>query len=240
MKENKFIIVGAPRTGTSVICSILNNSGANFGFDNHKAWDRASGDFEHPLLISNYKYLKRRQFFTQFSDQLARWHDQKIQTNLQKILSQVAFIKYPPLCELLPKYIHKLGYNPQLIVIIREFNDFAFSYLSKENCTITELENIYIQTYKTSLISLLIYGGSIVLYNDLIDKTKTKWAKNLAEYSNVPYSTLIEERDKAIHTLKSPDELSKLILSTTCDELYKTYEQYKDVVFSISTKHKMA
>jgi len=227
----KYLVAGGKRTGTTLLCAILANAGADFGFPRNREWFRGSGDYEHPIMVSNYKYLKRSRLTKPFSDSFARRQQLKIQKNMKHVLDQVDYIKYPPLSEYLPLHIKKAGHEVQLLVTIRRFNDFALSALAKGGDSYAQTRDIYLETYKTNLLNLHLYGGSIVTYEQIIDQEAEAWATPLSEATNIPAADLIRARNEIINPTSSKNAINLINLDPECDELYDTYVNLSDRIF---------
>lgn len=220
----KFLIVGTERSGSTMLSGILANSGADFGFEKGRDWYRGSGDYEHPIIVDNFKYIKRSIFFSKFSDRLKRIYNDKVTSHMLSLFNSVSFAKYPPLCYLLPYHVNKAGFDIRLIVIIRKFNDFTVSRISKNGGDFFSSKETYINLYSTALYNLSIFGGCVVCYEDLIDPQKEFWADLLEKTCKLDYDLLIQERNKIIKPTASANNIDEISIDSECDLLYEKYK----------------
>lgn len=237
--EHKFIVLGTPRSGSSLLSAILANAGADFGMDRGLDWYRGSGAYEHAQIIAAYKHLKRAKLFSKVSDSLALREKKKLIRALKKLLSEVSFIKYPPLSEYLPWYFKEAGFEFRVIIIVRSFQEYAVSRVSKEGGDYDFLVREYLRVYKTGLINLEIYGGCIVCYEDLANEG-TEWAAALGEVAGVSTEKLLAERDKLVKPTPLRNKLFSDFEQKEYDELYEVYRSRANIVFqpSSSKQHK--
>ncbi|NJC26660.1 hypothetical protein [Neolewinella antarctica] len=228
----KYLIAGAKRTGTTLLCAVLANAGANFGFPRNREWFRGSGDYEHQLMLDNYKHLKRARSVAAISDRLARREHNTIEANLRTLLEQVDYIKYPPLSEYLPVHVKRTGNDLNLIVVIRKFNDFALSSISKGGGVASDLSSIYLDTYRTHLLNLHLYGGCVLFYEQIVDARETAWTARLSEVTGIDAAALLQARADIIKPTTSSNKIGEVIISEECDELYRTFQQIATEIYS--------
>ncbi len=240
--ETKYLLIGTERSGSSYMSSVLANSGANFGFNTNRQWDRGSGDYEHEILLKAYKNLKRFLFRKTFSDTLAEREAKALIKHIRHLYKQVDFAKYPPLCEYLPHFIDKAGFDLRIIIIIRSFYDYALSHISKNGGgDYLSCKKIYLNMYETSLMNLSLFGGCIVLYEDLINPVQTEWAEIISKVTNLSQEKLIMQRDQTSKPTKPVNDiLQKEFVDAECNEIYNIYLKYRNHVFlpDIKKQHK--
>lgn len=225
MGKIKYLIVGTERSGSTLLSAILANSGADFGIAKGKDWDRASGDYEHKILVGTYKHLKRALLFKKYSDRLTARENRKIIARLVRLYSKVAFSKYPPLSEYLPSHIKKAGFDLRLICVIRKFNDFAISRISKKGGSFDDCKQAYLSTYQTSLLNLSLYGGCIVCYEDVIDLEKVGWATVLESTCHLNSKNLLAERQQLVKPTFLENKIQSINLDQSCTKLYSEYKK---------------
>lgn len=220
-----YLIVGSPRTGTSLICSVLSDAGADFGVSS-ESWSRTGGAFEHPILINSYKYLKRIVSYKKFSDSLARKIENKLSKRIKELFDQVTFAKYPPLSHMLPYYIKKEGYDITVIIAYRKFEDYAMSMLIKNPGTIQKLKEDYIDMYQTALILLNIYGGCAIAYDEITSESESEWIQALANTTGLSSDKLASARsDRNRKSIKGENKFS--LHDPQCDLIYGELNKYK-------------
>ena len=232
----KYLVAGGKRTGTTLLCAILANAGADFGFPRDREWFRGSGDYEHDIMIDNYKYLKRARMAQPVSDSFAARQQRKIEANMKELLSQVDYIKYPPLSQYLPIHMKRAGFDVRLLITIRHFNTFALSAVAKSGGAFSELKDIYLDTYKTNLLNLYLYGGCAVLYEDIVDHEKTDWSERVSQVTGIAAAELLKARDELIKPTKSRNAIGEVTIDRDCDELYATYAELSTKIFEPDRK----
>ena len=98
---NQAVIIGAPRTGTTLLASILSKSGLNSGLKD-QPWDPARGYYEHPLLISCSRDLQKSERLAGFSNSLSRYYRRQASKKLPQLPSDITLLKFPNLSYLIP------------------------------------------------------------------------------------------------------------------------------------------
>lgn len=227
--SNKFLIIGNPRTGSSLLASVLAGAGANFGVKDQQ-WNRKSGAFEHPLLINTYKYLKRMKSSKSYSDRLSRYYSKKVCKNLNTLYNQVDFAKYPPLSHMLPYYCKKAGHEIRVIVSYRKFEDFATSMMIKDGLTYEQLKKDYLEMNYSAIFLLNIYGGCCVSYEELTSMSDLEWIDNLAELCSLEAELISQEINgrKKVITSSNPIQIN----DSECDKVYELLQKYKGKLLS--------
>ncbi len=235
MKDNvKYIVVSTERSGSSMTSAILANAGADFGFEKNREWYRGAGDYEHKEVVDTYKYLKRVLLFQKFSDRLTLKMKKKIVSKMEALYSKVSFSKYPPLSQYLPFYVKQAGFDIRLIVVIREFNDYSISMISKNGKDFETLKETYLSTYRTSLLNLSLYGGCIICYEHITNRENIQWAELVEKTCGLDASKLIAERDKVVKPTFLRNKIQNTVLDKECDDLYKIYKDLSDTLYEPS------
>ncbi|NEN22962.1 hypothetical protein G3O08_05545 [Cryomorpha ignava] len=226
MSDKKvFIVVGSPRTGTSLMCAVLSDAGADFGVSS-ESWNRTGGAFEHPILVGSYKYLKRIVFLKKFSDTAVRKIEKKLSKNIHDLFEQVSFAKFPPLSHMLPYYIKKEGYDVTVILAYRRFEDFALSMLIKNPSSVKKLKEDYIDMYQTGLILLNIHGGCAISYDEIINESETQWIDALAAATHLDRDKIADARFTR-NRKKIEGENKFYLHDPQCDSIYAELNKYK-------------
>ena len=236
----KYLVAGGKRTGTTLLCAILANAGADFGFPRDREWFRGSGDYEHRIMLDNYKHLKRARMAQPVSDNFAAREHRKIEANMKELLNEVDYIKYPPLSQYLPIHIKRAGFDLRLLITIRKFNTFALSAVAKSGGSFNELKEIYLDTYKTNLLNLYLYGGCAVLYEDIVDHASTEWSARVGTVTGIPAEALLRARDELIKPTRSRNAIGDTTIDRECDELYATYDKLAERIFEADLKKQHA
>ncbi|MFH1759257.1 MAG: hypothetical protein ABH822_01695 [Patescibacteria group bacterium] len=221
MKE-KIFIIGAGRSGSSLLAAILHQAGANFNVPVLKKWDRNHGEMEHPDLMAINNWHVRQRIISQImpSKKGAGICKRKRLNLLDRMLKKADFFKIHGWEYLVPE-VFKLGYKPVIIISFRNFNDYMVSLHLKTGDDFQFLADSYFNLNTNSLLQLSLFGGCVIDYNDLIDKQEEGWAIHLSELTGINKSNLLVVRDelaasvrrRANDSLMPRDERCELVLA---------------------------
>ena len=158
MNQNqvRYLIVGTGRSGSSLLSAILADAGANFDIPEISGWDRRSGAYEHPKLISACKWLYRSRKVAPFSDSFKKFCERKIIYNLSELFEAAIFAKYP-MAVGLTHFVSQLGYKPQVILSYRNFFGYSTSMYLKNGISLTDLTKEYEETNTTGFLQLKVF-----------------------------------------------------------------------------------
>ena len=186
----RYFVITAGRSGSTLLCSILADAGANFGLLAPDSWDETGGAFEHPSMwraakcyhdayrISPYRPSWPRKWLWD----LARWRGKR---QLARALDKADFFKAIHI-DLAVQPARKLGYFPRIIISFRPFADQVLSLsgmFSERTASCHEAE--YLRTYQNALLWLQLYGGCVVSCDELTDMRCMDWVQALAETSGL-------------------------------------------------------
>ena len=205
---NKFCIIGTGRSGSSMLANILALSGADFSITPSKEWDMVRGDMEHALAHKAYSYIHKIRFVEE-SFLPASIFLPYYKRKLNKILfdlGDIQYIKSSKLVYVVPE-LAKKNQDIKVIIVYRNFNDYAKSRHAKYGWDMNRMRNEYINAYSTSILQLSIWGGVVVSYNDLTDVKKNEWAESLGALTGLDKEELIRNRDEIVKepTIKKGD-----------------------------------
>ncbi|HTT80536.1 MAG TPA: hypothetical protein VMF86_12735 [Stellaceae bacterium] len=223
-QRERFLVVGAGRTGSSLLCAVLAAAGADFGMPADQVWAADDGAFEHADVT------RAAAWFT-VADRLGavrplwprRWiwdaarHHAKM--HLRHALAAAQFVKGPNL-DLTVQLTAKFGYLPRIVVSHRSFAPQAMSLaLRAAGLDTRAIEAYYLRTYKNALLWLHVYGGCTVDFDDLIDPQKTQWLDAVAEVTGLSRRRMAAARAARLDPGRAPRH-SPPVLSPECERLH--------------------
>jgi hypothetical protein len=223
--RERFLIINAGRTGSSLLCAILAAAGADFGMAADQTWSADDGAFEQEAVTRAAAWLgaaSRLGPTPPLWPQRWRWdfarHRAKI--HLRRALAAAPFVKGPNL-DLAVQPAAKFGYEPRIIVSCRAFSAQAMSLAQRSaHSEATALEAYYLRTYKNALMWLLVYGGCVVDYDELADPEESAWAAALAAVTGLAAPALAAARQARLdpRVVRRPSRLPALSLE--CELLH--------------------
>ena len=188
------VIVGAPRSGTTLLSSILSCSGIRTGLPD-RAWNPASGYYEHPLLISCYGDLKKSRLLANYSDSLSNYFRNRALQKLKILSTHSQLFKFPLLSFMLPPLLRQIGFKPIAIVIYRPFSAYANSYFRlRPYISYFEIKKIYLETYYQSLLLPSICTTLFLSYDELCSSSGLSQFEVLTKYLNIDLNKLMQCR----------------------------------------------
>jgi hypothetical protein len=172
---NKYFVVTVGRTGSSLLCAVMADAGADFGMPAPESWDPGRGVMENlPLRRAAHHYRRAWDIDQGRHFNFAPAMESKLRRalgrrHLRNALGQAQFFKGSDL-DLLAQPCFKLGYAPKLIVSYRELQATLPSLLvGRTNVGPDELAEEYLRVYRQSLALLSCFGGCVVPYAELHD-----------------------------------------------------------------------
>jgi hypothetical protein len=225
----RFFVLTAGRTGSTLLSSILARAGADFGMPAIQSWDESRGGaFEHPEIVAAARYFRLAFDLSQQRPAgLRRWYWSHLYHRGKRHLARAAgaarYVKAVNL-DLAVQSAAKLGYIPRIIVSYRRFGPQALS-LSQvfARRTVDVLEADYLRTYRHALIQLHLYGGCVVGYDELLNPNETRWLVALAQVTGLPAPALIAASRAQPRLLTATYDVMPEITGET-ERLYGTLE----------------
>ena len=212
------VILGAPRSGTTLLASILSCSGISSGLPD-RDWNPSSGYYEHPLLISCYGDLKKSRLFANYSDSFSNFFRNRALQKLRKLSSQSQLFKFPLLSYMLPPLLIELGFNPITIVIYRSFSSYANSYFKlRPSISYADIKQIFLETYRQSLLLPSICTTLFVSYDELCSSSCSYQLAVLEDYLSINVGAFIQCRNSLVRQSSRPP--ASLIVDSECDSLH--------------------
>lgn len=226
--DQRFFIVTAARTGSTLLSAILADAGADFGMPTPQGWDRAGGDLEHPDLWRALRYFRSAEAISTGRPPVGvarmRWNAYRSLGKkwLCAGLGAARFAKVYGAHDLV-RPAFKIGYFPSVILSYRRFEDQALSLgLMHAHATLDSLRDNYRHVYCDGLWLLNTFGGCVVGYESLTDRGDRKWAEPLARVTGLPIERLVTARDRRIDASSSPAEAFSV--DRTTDRLFEAME----------------
>ena len=222
----------AGRSGSSLLSAILADAGAFFNMPNISSWDRKSGAYEHPKLHSAFKWYSRSQKIMKSvlpSQPLKRFFEIRFQRDLSDLFSDTIFTKSTGLIWLVHR-IHKLGYQPKLILSYRKFEGYAASRHLRSGWSAPELVKDYIGVNSTALLQLQIFGGCAVSYEELTNTKDQSWAEAISTVTGLNCSQLLQSREK--HSIPISRNSTLPIFDEAANDIYTKFLKLKGTVIN--------
>ena len=212
------VIVGTPRSGTTLLASILSCCGISSGLSD-RDWNPSSGYYEHPLLISCYADLKKSRLLANYSDSLSNYFRSRALQKLKKLSSQAQLFKFPLLSFMLPPLLRQLGFKPITIVIYRPFSHYANSYFKlRPYISYFEIKKIFLETYYQSLLLPSIGTTLFLSYDELCLSSEIPQFAVMKNHLNVDEIKLIQCRNSLVRLSSRSRDL--LFEDSECDSLF--------------------
>ncbi len=234
---NRVFIVTIGRTGSSLLASILADSGADFGLSRDIDWAPAGGTLEHPEMnpvVRNFQRMNaigaRRpaQLLARLEWTYAR-HLAK--SGLKKTLPKATYFKGE--LDTVVHWAARFGYFPKVIVSYRPFGEVLKS-LGHLHPQLPEYHaNRYASVLRNGLALATTYGGCVVDYHELVDDGETGWASAIAETTGLEAESLLAARDKIRKNHNAPDPTVAEPFPE-CREIYDMLRRYKGAYFPTS------
>jgi hypothetical protein len=224
--RERFLIINAGRTGSSLLCAVLAAAGADFGMAADQTWSADDGAFEQEAVTRAAAWLGtacRLGPTPPLWPQRWRWDfaRHRAKSHLRHALAAARFVKGPNL-DLAVQPAAKFGYEPRIIVSYRAFSAQAMSLAQRSaHSEATALEAYYLRTYKNALMWLLVYGGCVVDYDELVDPKETAWTAALSAVTGLAAPALAAARQARVdpRVRRRPARLPAL--SAECERLYE-------------------
>lgn len=222
--STRFFILTPGRTGSTLLAAILADCGANFGIPVAETWNRESGEFEHRWATKATRYtvaMRRLGYWVPAAPvrYLYLWYRRAARMSLAKALNQAQFVKVAHGHTLFGPAM-QLGYEPKVILSTRSFPDYARSTAEKDRGVkfFQDIRDEYIDTLQNGLMSIQLFGGSIVNFDELTNLTETGWAERLSALTGISTQTLLEAREHRVQ----PSQIRKQAIpqSAEAERLY--------------------
>lgn len=225
--NRRFFVLTSGRSGSSLLCAVLAEAGADFGMPVPDAWRHGEGAMEHPVMRKAIQGYARTSGIRPVGIDSLAWRLARVRAkaNLGKALAAAAYFKDAALDRVVVPTV-RAGYEPVAIVSLREFRGATSGVLRLRMSDVQQVEDSYVRTYRNALALLYRNGGCVVDYDDLTDPAATGWAAKLARVSGLDERAILEARDRRLvpRTGRPPIPLS----SPAAEAIYSTLRNATD------------
>lgn len=180
------LIIGPPKSGKGLVCSILSQLGIDFGYDlKIRSEDIINGRFEDKKFIHhNHKLMRFMVGYGRSSDFgyfLLRNYKERLKElylmnkvkgtlkNLEKRTKMDWGVKDPALC-ITFRRLHTYFINPKIMYVIRDPAEIMLSEVINSGISPTKAINLWNECALNIINYKLKFGGTIILYHKLISK----------------------------------------------------------------------
>ncbi|MCS7049924.1 MAG: hypothetical protein NZ483_11620, partial [Verrucomicrobiae bacterium] len=185
-------------------------------------WDPRTGAYEHPALgrgAACYRLSERLRDASHVSRWVMwrrKWLRAKAKIHLRRALHEAEYLKTGD--ARVPMLARQLGFTPCILLLFRNYREqFASAYL-RHGSSVRELRQYYLDVNQSALLALSIYGGTVIHYADMVDCTKSEWARAVSEVTGLPADRLLEKRAELVKP-QAPRGTSSLIEDRDLDAL---------------------
>lgn len=227
-ERRRYFVLTAGRTGSTLLTAIMVDAGANFAAHAPEDWDTARGgggavDLPEIRRATNHFRLafelSPRKPPMPPAQWIWSWHRSLGKRHLKKALDKAVYVKADDL-DLAVPYAIKVGYFPRVIVSYRRFGAHALSFSQMFiNWSVETMAMEYDRTYRNAVLQMYAYGGCVVSYDDLVDRTRTDWAGNLAEVTGLAADALLASRDRRVKSTE-PEEIELPVLYESAERSF--------------------
>lgn len=172
MGEIKYFIITPGRTGSSLLCAMLADAGADFGMDAPADWNRKDGgSMESPLIREAVRQRKKLPAKPKsFPARMKwKWERRRMKRAVEEALESADYHKSINL-DLVVPVAESLGYESRIILNIRDYTSFAMSLARMAHAgrvTRDYTLPLYLRTLHDGLMLLDRHGGCVVDYDTL-------------------------------------------------------------------------
>ena len=241
LELERTFIVTVGRTGSSLLASIMEKAGADFGVSGSDTWDPSGGTLEHPELVPIVRHFTRMNAIGaqrpyEFYDRIRWTVDRHFgKSKLHRLLPKARYFKGE--LDALVHWSARLGYFPKVIVSYRAFS----AVLQSIGHLHPQLPSYHAQKYtnilRNGLALAATYGGCVVDYDELQDHAETDWAFALSRAVDLDAAALIAARNELLRPSERTDNL-RIEPFPECKRVYQKLREYKGVCFPPSRASK--
>ena len=236
-EKTRFYCLTVGRTGSSLLCAIMADAGANFDMPPPDEWDWDVGEMEHPTVIESENHFRRaravkpgKAFFILHRYLWdIRMHYAK--RALRRILERARFVKACEPDEFV-YWAYRMRFTPRIIINYRKFEQFSPSTYLLSGMNLTDQGPRYDRYYRDGLFYAHIFGGCTVSFEELTDLKETRWAKSLSAVTGLDEKALLASRKKRVGTQgrKNKDRPVFDSNDSKTTETYKMVSRFKGKV----------
>lgn len=197
--DERFLIVCTGRDGSTLLSAILAAAGANFGEPEKRDWDPRGGAYESwaaaraSAHYNRFIDLNEDSFLSRWMRLKRRYHRLWAKTLAKRYFSRVHFAKIGA-AHRFPQLVRLVGFRPVIVLLYRDYHTQFASAFVRKPFSYGELADKYFSTLATGLISLSLYGGCILRYEEVIDPSARDWADRLGGACRIAPKRLLDAR----------------------------------------------
>jgi len=228
MSDNERIFVITPgRTGSSLLCAIAAEAGADFGFPPRQSWNPDLGEMEHPELArATHLYARAHRMAglqgkptAAYEKALWSVHRNKARRHLARALRTARYLKAGDLDLALQPAI-RLGYRPRIILSYRRLEPIVASfYMRSSYFTVDMLIASYMRCMRNGLAAISLFGGCAVAFDEVQNRQETSWADAVASLTKLDADRLLSARGTL--SKDHPEEQPMPCLSHEAERLWQ-------------------
>lgn len=212
------VVVGVPRSGTTLLASMLSNAGLNSGMAD-KDWDPAGGYYEHPILISCSGDIQKSARLAGYSDRLSDFFLKRAKKKLSRLPADITLAKFPNYSYSLPPLLASVGRNPVCVVAIRRFDFCAISrYKLNPALSYDDLKSVYLKTYRQCLLLASLFKVVFVPYEDIVSGVEISGFPEIEYRFGLTRGAIASSREELVRSPRQ-DHLMN-ISDSECNYLY--------------------
>lgn len=203
MGSERFLIVCTGRDGSTLLSAILAESGADFNARMTREWNPRAGAYESWTVAKATAHydqfidLNAKSFLSPLIRFRRRIHRLWAKYLMRRHLGKGCFTKIGS-AHRLSQLVRIVGYHPVIILLYRDYRAQFGSAFVRKPFTYSELADKYFNTLATGLLSLSIYGGCVISYEELVDPESTDWAKRLGTTCHIDPAVLLQSRSRLL------------------------------------------
>ena len=209
MENNiRYLVVTPGRSGSSLLCAILADAGANFGMPTIAEWPHDEGAFQHPLAANVTRLLPRIELLS--NDPWIGWVRRVVKKRLKRrfaaamsaLWTSADYVKIAASHTLVPASV-RLGFQPRIILNIREYRACVSSLcrLTAHRRTPDQMREVYRAALYNGLALLHVHGGVVVDFDDL--RQNSDWIGPVSHLTGLPYDALFQSWRARVETRES-------------------------------------
>lgn len=228
-QNDKYLLVGTGRNGSSLLATILQQAGMDFGLPETTDWDKSSGALEHPLLHAAYKWHSRAE---KIRDSVIpsvagkSYCQNKRDQCLQKLFSQ-ADIGKSSQAVWLAQPAQQCNSDVTIIGLYRNFSDYVISRYKKFGRSLKHWRDVWLAVNEQIILEKEAYGGAIVGFDELITFEKEGWADRLAAELSVQSSDILNARNELVAREIAQRSKREMFEDTQTQHMYQKLESRK-------------
>lgn len=184
-----------------MLSAILAEAGANFGEVLKDNSPEKKGYYEAENLIAAVKWFDRYRALEKvkfpYPNLLKKFCFKKGSKFLKAQMERADFLKLPAFSKHVG-IVKKLGYQPVILGVWRDFFENARSYQQKNGTDFKTEKQRWIESNYQLLFLLQIYEGCLINFEEINNLSKNDWAKKIVELTNLEQDKLLIAREKVL------------------------------------------